>query len=723
MGVCDILVGMVRGILGRGIAIVAMVAAVLPGCGRLLFDWDDGRYGVDAGGDAASPDASNDASWDARSDDAATDAMLRADTGSVDAAAMDSAARDANATDANRGDANTSDAATADAAMMDAAIGDAATADAGTDAATMDAGDAGSCGMTGCACIRFVNPMSAGPQDGLSWSTGFHEVQAAIDDAALAVPVNGGCEVWVRAGRYFVYASDVMDTIAMRPRVDVYGGFAGNESNRFSRDLNANATILDGHDITNTLRVYHVVTGAGPARLDGFTITGGHAIGAPPHHRGGGLFAVSGAWPLVVGCTFDGNDTSEAVGAHGGGAAFVGNGNTRLQACIFINNRALDGAAIYANGGALRVLASTFQANIASGSGGAIAADNVNLEVTAGHFFNNQANANGGAISSVGTNLKRVRVEASELRTNIAGGNGGAISVDGEPLELSNDVIGSNTAGGNGGGLYLNNPGVSDVSSVTIANNTAGGFGTGVSAACPNLLCAFRNDVLWNPSARPELQRSGSTFFTHSVVRGGVAGTAILNSDPLLQASPVPFALGPGSPAIDAADGCYAPATDFTGSIRLDVTSVSNTGIGVPADIGAIEMRDGTTPAPWSVATCCGPAVVLPGGNRAYACPAEVPWASARDLCGAVGGTLVSIANNTEANLVTSIAANPGWIGLSHPAPTIPLRWEDGSALTFTNWNTNEPTGGNQLCVRAVPGGTWEDDLCSTRHAMVCEVP
>ena len=83
--------------------------------------------------------------------------------------------------------------------------------------------------------------------------------------------------------------------------VALYGGFAGNETARGQRNLLTNVTVLSGDlkgddsGFTNNAdNVYHVVTGASGATLDGFTITAGNADfeivdGAGLYNTSGGL--------------------------------------------------------------------------------------------------------------------------------------------------------------------------------------------------------------------------------------------------------------------------------------------------------------------------------------------------------------------------------------------------------------------------------------------------
>ncbi len=106
--------------------------------------------------------------------------------------------------------------------------------------------------------------------DGRTWQTAYRSVEDALRQAAT------GDELWVAAGTYRL--TERSDTFLMKSGVAVYGGFAGNESNRSQRDWRKNKTILDGNG------AYHVVTGADQAILDGFTVTGGNGLGGP---RGG----------------------------------------------------------------------------------------------------------------------------------------------------------------------------------------------------------------------------------------------------------------------------------------------------------------------------------------------------------------------------------------------------------------------------------------------------
>ena len=79
-------------------------------------------------------------------------------------------------------------------------------------------------------------------------------------------------EVWVAMGTYTPTAaaggvagddatvSASAATFRLRPGVRLYGGFAGNETDRASRDWRGRATTLSG-DLGDGIRAWHVVTG------------------------------------------------------------------------------------------------------------------------------------------------------------------------------------------------------------------------------------------------------------------------------------------------------------------------------------------------------------------------------------------------------------------------------------------------------------------------------
>ena len=121
--------------------------------------------------------------------------------------------------------------------------------------------------------IRYVKLNGTG--DGSSWANAAGDIQTMVDAS------ESGEHVWIASGTYLLSA-----TLQMKEGVNVYGGFAGNESNinqRAKSDLNengiveawefTNATILDGRNarrVLNQANSFETET-----TWDGVTITKG----------------------------------------------------------------------------------------------------------------------------------------------------------------------------------------------------------------------------------------------------------------------------------------------------------------------------------------------------------------------------------------------------------------------------------------------------------------
>ena len=260
-------------------------------------------------------------------------------------------------------------------------------------------GGAGGGGGDLAGCV-FVVDGASGDDDasGLAWGSAKATIEAALA-AAEAAADSTGCEVWVAKGTYVPTATLDRDaSFRLRSGVAMYGGFAGEESNRDERDPEANPTILSG-DIgalgTLTDNVRHVVEGADDARLDGFTITQGYAeadLATAP--SGAGLWA-KGVTMTVANTRFVENATGKGkndlgtIGGQGGlgGGAHVDGGEVTFEDCAFEGNTTGPGGtgqAIGGNGGSGAGLAITngavvtarrtrFADNV-TGSGGAASA-------------------------------------------------------------------------------------------------------------------------------------------------------------------------------------------------------------------------------------------------------------------------------------------------------------------------------------------------------------
>ena len=206
--------------------------------------------------------------------------------------------------------------------------------------------------------VLFVDADATGTNDGSAWADAFTDLQDAL---AAAVP---GDDIWVAEGIYKPVvppdSANVTDTerdarFQLKNGVGLYGGFAGDETERTERDVQAHSTILSGDllgndngivdpdELTRAENSWHVVVAGdvdlGPvdatAVLDGFTVTGGNAneFTPNPNDSGGGLFVFgSQTAPTVRNVVFAAN-----TARFGGGLSCILSAPT-LSRVVFIDN-------------------------------------------------------------------------------------------------------------------------------------------------------------------------------------------------------------------------------------------------------------------------------------------------------------------------------------------------------------------------------------------------
>ena len=249
--------------------------------------------------------------------------------------------------------------------------------------------------------IIYVDAASVGSvRDGTSWARAYR----CLPDALAAAEGVAEVQIWVRAGIYhpddsdegLVSEGDRTVSFVLRDEVDVYGGFAGNETpaDFDLRNPHRNVTTLSGdlNDDDNGAQgtaenSYHVVYAnqqVTDAVLDGFVITAGNAGGVgQDQDQGAGLF-LDGATLTVRNCTIDANDADDNGGgvyrdggsptfinckftgntaAQNGGAFYgTGTGTASLINCTCVNNTATSGTAggLYSGGGTPAISNSIF---------------------------------------------------------------------------------------------------------------------------------------------------------------------------------------------------------------------------------------------------------------------------------------------------------------------------------------------------------------------------
>jgi hypothetical protein len=196
--------------------------------------------------------------------------------------------------------------------------------------------------------IIYVNNSSDSPvHDGNSWKTAFSDLKTGLIMAA------DGDQIWVAAGTYKPTLGTSRDaTFLMVKDIEIYGGFAGNETYLSGRDFSKQATILSG-DLNgddfkfthNEENCFHVISVFGNAKvvLDGINIRGGNA-----------------------------NNDLSLEDSFGGGILLYGQASLTMKNCCLTWNYGKLGGAIYSNkNNQLSIYNSTFKANSAT-YGGAI---------------------------------------------------------------------------------------------------------------------------------------------------------------------------------------------------------------------------------------------------------------------------------------------------------------------------------------------------------------
>jgi predicted outer membrane repeat protein len=256
---------------------------------------------------------------------------------------------------------------------------------------------------------------------------------ASVKDASPA----RRCAVLVCAGTY-----DEAH-IAMKPYVDLYGGFASRDWKQ--RDVYANATVLDAQ------KKGPVVLGADHALLDGFVITGGQQDA-----QGGGIVC-DGVSPTLANNIITANNTLKVsikpgsglqVGNEGAGIALLHGSQAEVCNNLICENTTEIGA-----------------------GAGISARDHVQARILRNVFCNNTAGVKddqefhgkqgsrsspGAAIACAAASAPQISFNLFVLNSAVLNNDGGAIWVEGNSTPRINyNWFAGNTSGDDGGAIYV----------------------------------------------------------------------------------------------------------------------------------------------------------------------------------------------------------------------------------------------------------------------------
>ena len=421
--------------------------------------------------------------------------------------------------------------------------------------------------------VWYVNGDLGTSGGGTNWNTAFLTIQEAINAASE------GDEIWIKKGTYPLSTQITVDT-----SVDIYGGFAGSETQRDERDWSTNVTSIDGQD-----SVYHCFYITADTIIDGLTITGGNANGDVPDQRGGGIYIYQ-ASPTITNCTLTGNSAEFGGGIYNrrsspsimncifmenaavnyGGAIENYQSSPAIDKCIISENTAQKGGGIYNDQSSPTISDCTLSKNNSTESGGGIYSRESSPIITNCNFKDNASDFGGGILNGAESPSKII---SCSFNGNTAATSGGGMYIDTSSPAITNCILSDNSAT-YGGALYNDNSSPVMVN-CTLSENSAINCGGGMrnkNASTANIT----NCILWANTAPddPEIYNDDTStpIITSCNIQGGYVGQGNINSDPLfVSPSNGDFHLTATSPCIDTGTNSAPaiPDTDFEGDPRI----------------------------------------------------------------------------------------------------------------------------------------------------------
>jgi hypothetical protein len=422
-----------------------------------------------------------------------------------------------------------------------------------------------------CISVSYVDINATGLGDGSSWDNAFNSLQDALD---LVV---SGDQIWVATGIYTpdqgmnVTPADPNATFQLKNGVELYGGFAGNETVISQRDSLINITVLSGdlngddeiNFINNDENSYVVVTGSytdDTALIDGFTIRSGNGV------EGSGMYINSGGL-TVSNCIFTNNFSSN----YGGAINLVNSNNTVIADSVISNNET------------------------GWGGGGISIRDSNNITIYNCSFSYNKSADLGGGLETL---YSSVTVSDSVFINNIAV-FGGGVSGGAGSLDFINSIFSNNKASWGGGAVVVAGGSLLSITNCSIVNNYSGGSfaGGGAIDSWGTSSLTVTDSIIWGNTAEwlgQQLYAKGESLISidYSDVEGGevgiiLEGTSAITSysnnfdvDPLLDSD---LHLTGNSPCRDAGNPVSTLLIDIDGEGRPQ---------GGASDIGADEYLD-----------------------------------------------------------------------------------------------------------------------------------
>ena len=197
----------------------------------------------------------------------------------------------------------------------------------------------------------------------------------------------------------------------------------------------------EGYDSDNSFHVVRCVEVASKTVLDGFTISGGNAVGPEPDNHGGGMYTTADINLEVTHCTFSGNSADPV------GGMYILSGSPKVTNCTFSRNSAEaffssnGGGGIYNDGGSPTVTNCTFSENVTAFGGAGIYSYGGSPTVANCTFVDNRALGGGGIYCSGSSDLtiKNTILADNGLKDTIFGCNN--LSIEDGTINSSYNIV------------------------------------------------------------------------------------------------------------------------------------------------------------------------------------------------------------------------------------------------------------------------------------------
>lgn len=420
--------------------------------------------------------------------------------------------------------------------------------------------------VANCATIHVDINNSGGTEDGISWSTAYTDLQAA-----LSISISGDI-ILIAEGTYKpTSGSDPSISFELINGVALFGGYQSGGTG--SRNPAIYTTALSG-DLggANSFSVIFSENVGGGTLLDGLTITGGMASGECSNGAISGRQKFGGGW-------------------------FNRNGSPRINNCIFVSNQSTcNGGAMYNDGGAGNSCSPiytncTFDGNFADLAAGAVYNNgntgSSNSSFTNCRFIYNGTNTGitsyGAAIYNFGKNGSANATLINCLLAFNSGFAGGSVYCLGENgvanITAINCTFYENQAVQNGGAMYFN---AGEVPSIGTSVGTIGN-----SIFWGNIGGAFGGDIFRILNGAVNIQEcivdvANCMDIAEGNVDANCIGGIQYNADPLFSNPGADdFNLSMGSMAInEGLNSMNGTSTDLDGMPRIQQTTI---------DLGALE--------------------------------------------------------------------------------------------------------------------------------------